>query len=82
MNNKLVVMLDQNGHFQVASLSDKFEVFKMIKEDLQGGDAWANEKDNVELNELNYASATDLDFETFVCHFCQRGQMEIVKISL
>lgn len=79
---KIVILLDDDGHFQASPLQNKFEVFKMIKDDLQGGDAWANGRDEVELNEVNYASATDEEFEAFVCHFVQRGLLEIATLPL
>lgn len=76
---KIVVCLDNDGHFRAALLSDKLKVFNMIKEH-EDGDAWENEKDEVELNELNFSTSTDEEFLIFVTHFVQRGSLEIVTL--
>lgn len=75
---KIVVIMDSDGHFQAAELSDKFEVFKMITTELS--DEWETEKDEVELNEVNYNSSTDEEFEEFVNHFVSRGKLEIISL--
>lgn len=79
---RLVVCLDCDGHFLASKLTDRAKVFKMIRDDVNCGDAWANEEENFTVNEENHMHTTYSEFESFVNHFIQRGQLEIIDIVI
>jgi hypothetical protein len=78
--------MDGNGHFNVAKLTDRKEVIKVLKE-IQDGDYWENVYEEI-LSELELELDSDL-FEIdedkwfeFVQSFEQRGLMEIITLNL
>jgi len=83
---RVCVCMDGNGHFNVAKLTDRKEVIKVLKE-IQDGDYWENVYEEI-LSELELELDSDL-FEIdedkwfeFVQSFEQRGLMEIITLNL
>lgn len=67
MKKKYVIKIE-NEIVSGVALSDRAGTFALILL-LDGGQAWLEKKDEVDLNEVNFSTATNSEFEEFVKAF-------------
>ena len=81
---KVAVILDDDGHFRVAPLSDREKVMEILELSDDGGDRIESEADGLENydRELwdNYKIISNTAWERVLGHFEQRGDFEIIEI--
>ena len=44
---KIIIIGDSDGHFQAAQVTEREKVIRLLKDELQDGDYWANELDDI-----------------------------------
>jgi hypothetical protein len=85
---KLVVIMDEDGHFEACPWYDRHRVIKLLR---KIPDAWENVEIDISdfdasqeqhITNEEAISYSDKDFENFVHRFVQRGQCEIVDMKL
>ncbi len=82
MKTEICVALDGDGHFQIAKLSDRPKIIKVLK-DIHDGDYWTNEADNYMdeagvNNESELLTLDETKWKSFVRSFQQRGTVEFL----
>jgi hypothetical protein len=76
---KIVVAMDEDGHFMVAPFYHKEKVIKLIGK-IQGGDFVANMYISEKLFCDTYDSYSQAEWEDFLSRIVQRGTLEIVDL--
>jgi len=74
---KVVVCLDNDGHFQAARLDDKETSLEVLKS-VDDGQWFDDKKDDNEFPE-DYSKLSDEDWDSLMQDFVQRGTFEIVE---
>ena len=81
---KLIVGMDDDGHFFAVPTTDRDRVWEILTEELRGGDTWANRSDFCDeeySDNLNYKAMTEEAWLEMIESFEQRGQMEIILVK-
>ena len=81
---KVAVILDDDGHFQLAKLRDREEVIKLLELSDEGGDRIESEVQNLGEQDKhlwdNKLIISQYYFDRLMLNFEQRGTFEIIEI--
>lgn len=83
--SKIGVILDGDGHFQVAKIDDRPAMIKLLKK-IEDGDAWDNMAEEYFSeykceHEIDLLHCDEDDWIGFISEFIQRGSFEITDMS-
>jgi len=76
---KVVVAMDEDGHFMVAPYYDKEKVIKLVDR-IHGGDFVANMYASDKLFCDSFDSSSIAEWDDFLARITQRGTFEIVEL--
>lgn len=81
---KIAVILDDDGHFQAAALTDREGTMKILEASDEGGDRIQDDYGNLEPYERelfdNYKIISKEAWERVIGNFTQRSTFEILEI--
>jgi len=81
---KVAVIMDDDGHFQVASLTDREKVMEILELSDEGGDRIEIDVDDLKPYEKelwgNYKIISNDAWERIIDNFTERGTFEIIEI--
>ena len=81
---KVAVIMDDDGHFQVTSLTDREKVMEILELSDEGGDRIEIDVDDLKPYEKelwgNYKIISNDAWERIIDNFTERGTFEIIEI--